>query len=274
MTSVNGEFDFLYQERSEKPREKGLTMIEGDGPFAVAGMNYVQDVVDYAGQWFDLYKFQRGVFGLQRESLLVRKLALLEENDIITFPGGIPMEAAILDDNVTKYFESLQQVGFTGIEISATAADIGTEVRAELIEEASDEGLYVNAEMGKKATETGGESIDFEDHIEEIEILLNAGADMIIFEMEEIESSLVDGDEPNQGAVEALKEVIATVGEENIMFEVPFMPYFDIMETTGWLMNQFGRDINLGNVRPSHVLPLEQQRRGLGQYTFQRNRGL
>ncbi|MFP9061678.1 phosphosulfolactate synthase [Natrialbaceae archaeon A-chndr2] len=262
-------FGELYNSRSSKPRGKGKTMVIGDGLYNLGGTNYLQDLIDFVGPWVDEYKMQRGSIGLQSPELLQRKLDLFDENNILVFPGGNFLEAAIHRDLVDDYLQTMNDIGVPGIEVSTTSIEMEVDDKVALIEQASEMGFHVHAEIGKKASETGGEKLSVEEVNHEVDASINAGADMVILEMEQLKQ--MDGDSVDRGSV--LESIVNTYGMEKILFELPLSSYYEVMEQSWWFISRFGPNVNLGNVNPQHVMPLEQQRRGLGQFAFSNNFG-
>ncbi len=262
-------FDFMIGDREEKVRERGLTMVIGDGPFNVGGMNGLNDLVDVAGEWIDWYKIVWSSWPFQPPSLMTDKIELLDENDVIAFTGGNFLEAAVEDGTETQYFEALIEGGCPGVEVSSTTIDMTLDEKIGLIERATEYGLHVHAEIGKKASETDGDSLRTDTVIAEMSACLDAGADIVIFEMEEIEAAIAgDGADVDAGSIEKIHTVLDAVGKENILFEVPLGSFAEVMEVSGWFIDAIGSDVNLGNVNPNHVLLVEQQRRGIGPHSL------
>ena len=54
-----------------------------------------------------------------------------------------------------------------------------------------------------------------------------------------------------------ITEVAAVVGIEDVIFEAPTKP------AQSWFIKQFGPNVNLGNIAPEDVIPLETLRLGL-----------
>lgn len=242
-------------------------MVIGDGLYNVGGTNYLEDLVEFAGPWIDSYKFQRGAMALQPPELLQSKLDLFADNDILAFPGGNFLEAAVHEGVEREWLESVRAVGCPGVEVSTTSIEMDLGRKAALVERASEMGFHVHVEIGKKASETGGQTLSEAAVRDEIEAAFDAGGDLVILEMEQIEQVRESG-----GGDRSPEEIVSAYaeeyGRERILFEVPLASYYEVMESSWWFMDAVGRDVNLGNVAPEHVLPLEQQRRGLGQYAF------
>jgi len=261
--SQDPRFENLLEPRSEKPRKTGQTMVIGDGVYNIGGMNYLEDLVAFVGPWIDSYKFQRGALGLQSPDLIQSKLALFEQHDITVFPGGNFFEAAFHQRMTEAYMTAIDEIGCPGIEISSTSINLEPQDKGEIVEQAAGYDFHVHAEIGKKATETGGEMLSEEEVREEIEIMLDAGADIIILEMEQLQQMDIESDNGD-----IMNAIVNDFGSDKLLFELPIASYYEVMETSWWYIDRVGPEVNLGNVNPQHVMPLEQQRRGLGQYAF------
>lgn len=260
-------FAFMMRERSEKPREEGITMILGEAVFSMGGMNYLQDLLAVNGAWIDWYKFVWSSFPLQSPSLRARKIELLNEHDVRSFSGGNFFEAAIAQGYEDEFLTAISDARCPGIEVSTTIIDVSLEEKAELIEKAVNHGLHVHGEIGRKATETEGESLTTAEAIEDMRACLDAGAEMVVYETEEVEGIFEDdsGVGTDESMLEQVEEIARAVGQENILFEVPISSdLHEMLEISGWFIKNLGPEVNLGNINPMMVSMVEQQRRGIG----------
>lgn len=262
--TIEDRFGDLYGERSRKPRREGKTMVIGDGLYNLGGMHYLEDMVGFVGPWIDAYKFQRGALGLQPASLLREKLDLFDQHNILAFTGGNSLEAAVHHGVEETFFDAVTETGCPGIEVSSTSIEMELSFKCELIERAIDRGLHVHAEIGKKESETDGDTLSTDAIHKEVDAVLEAGADIVILEMEQLEAMGRDGD--RDGTIDAF---VDEFGRDRLMFEVPLKSYYEVMAESWWFIERFGPEVNLGNLNPEWVMPLEQQRRGLGQNAFQ-----
>lgn len=247
-------------------------MVIGDGLYNLGGMNYLEDLVSFAGPWVDAYKFQRGAMALQSPDLLQTKLDFFAEHDVLAFPGGNFLEAALHEGIEHQYLEAVQDVGCPGIEVSSTSIELSLDRKAELVERAAEMGFHVHFEVGKKASETGGEMLSEAEMNDELEAAFDAGAETVILEMEQIEQVRESGS-GERSLEDVVTGFVDDYGSERLMFEVPLKSYYEVMKSSWWFLDTLGPDVNLGNVCPEHVLPIEQQRRGLGQYAFSTHYG-
>ena len=90
---------------------------------------------------------------------------------------------------------------------------------------------------------------------------LQAGSFKVIAEARE--SGNVGIYRPNRSAhVQLIKRILANVALEDILWEAPKKPQ------QVWFIRQFGANVNLGNIGPNDLIPLECLRLGLRGDTF------
>lgn len=261
--SIDSRFSFLADSRPGKPRETGLTFVVAEGPFyAVRDVDHLRGLLEYAGAWIDWYKFTVGAHVVQPPELVAEKLRLLNDHEVVPFPGGNLLEDAIRAGETTACLEALRDVGFPRLEVSTTTLDVDLDEKGLLIKRASEMGFAVHGEVGRKA---GAGRLSTDRVIEDMECCLDAGADKVIFESDAFEAAFLE-DDPDDGGplTEILDEIGATVGHEPVIFELPLIDDTAVLEAAGWLMDTVGADVNLGNVTPSYVNLIEQMRRGIG----------
>ena len=77
-------------QRTSKPRTNGLTMVSGgDYWLAVAGTHWIEDLVEWGGQWIDYYKVGEPMM-FQPRDLVLKKLVLLRKHGIQPYIGETP----------------------------------------------------------------------------------------------------------------------------------------------------------------------------------------
>ncbi|MDP7237857.1 MAG: phosphosulfolactate synthase, partial [Candidatus Latescibacteria bacterium] len=88
------------------------------------------------------------------------------------------------------------------------------------------------------------------------------GAQVILLEAAEL-----IGDDP--AVAKAVEAVIQRIGLDKVMFELPGpwiegVTHESIHRMRRQLVDQYGPEVNIGNVEPSDLISLEAYRRGLG----------
>ena len=240
--------------RSDKPRNRGLTMVVDWG----IGHNAQQDLIDTGGPYMDFAKIAVGLSRLLPNDALRAKIAAYRENDIETFPGGMFLEYAAVQGKDDIYLPAVVEAGYKWVEVSDNLAPVSLDWKQATIRRAAREfQLKVFGEVGKK--EGLENTIPLVDNARGC---LDAGASIILLEAAELVS-----DDP--GTAEAVEEIVRETGLDRVMFELPG-PWIEgvtlnrIARMRDDLIGRFGPQVNLGNVNPDDLLTLEAYRRGLG----------
>lgn len=261
---VDQRFSFLFDPRPGKPRETGISFIQAAGPFyAVEGETHVRSLLEYAGDWIDWYKFTMAANVVQPPDLVDRKLELLDDHDVQAFPGGNFLEIAVDRGVETEWLAAMEDVGVPRVEVSSSKLDMTVAEKAALVERVADRGFDVHGEVGRKIS-MGETRTDIDRVIDEMHACLDAGADKVIFESDEVEAAFTEADgELDDELTESLFAVTDAVGAENVVFEVPLTQETAVMEAAAWFVRNVGPDVNLGNVNPHYINGIEQMRRGV-----------
>ncbi len=239
-------------ERAEKPRSAGLTMVVdwGLGPHAQ------DDLLATGGPYFDFAKVAVGLSRLLPNSILKAKIDGYRQRQVEAFPGGQYLEYAEVHGFTDAYLPAVLQAGYKWVEVSDNLVPAGLAWKERMIRRASkDFGLAVLGEVGRK--EGLDRSLSLSD---DAGACMAAGARIILLEAAE----LVD---PEIGP--EVEAVVQAVGLEQVMFELPGpwiegVSLSDIHRMKVDLVQRYGHQVNLGNVAPADLLPLEAYRRGLG----------
>ena len=248
--------DFLeIPERSRKPRTQGITMVLDKG----LGYNAARDLME-AKEWIDVIKLGWGTPLLFSETFLKKKIALYRENEIEVSNGGTLLEIVYAKGKIDKFFEKAKKLGLTTIEVSNGKLNFSIEEKAKLIEKARSNGFKVYSEVGKKNPEED-EELSLERRVEEARSDLKAGASKVILEARESGRTGIYNEAGNIKE-DLVRNLVKKIGLNNIIFEAPQK------RQQVWLIINFGREINLGNINPADVISLETLRRGLRGDTF------
>ncbi|MBI4330544.1 MAG: phosphosulfolactate synthase [Chloroflexi bacterium] len=261
MPQHKGIFSFFHLPyRTAKPRTTGLTMVEGDYMLAVAGMYWLHDLVDWGAAYVDLFKVGPTMM-FQPEELVARKLGLLNQHDIRPYLGGNTTETAIMQDCFLPLWREARGLGINTIEISDTIQPLTLPQKVKLIKMARKEGITVFAEVGKKLIGAGGPRthMPLSEVTRQMKECLDAGADKIVYEHTELEDLAEKGE-----GLGSLLEVAGTIGADNIMFEVPVGEWKRVSPFAAFYIQNFGTNVNIGDVDPRHVLQIQKYRMGFG----------
>jgi phosphosulfolactate synthase len=227
-----------------EPRQGGLTHVldKGLGPRAW------EDVLETSGDYIDVVKLGWGTAYVTPN--LKRKLEVLRDKRVVI--GGTFFEAVWARGKVDEYKRWLGELGLTHVEISDGAVEISREEKLGLVIDFARD-FTVLSEVGSKDSAVEFSNDEWTSWLREE---LDAGAWKVITEARESGSSgiFTKGGEMRTDLVE---EIGAAVDLGDVIFEAP------TKAAQAWFVKAFGPAVNLGNIPPDEVIPLETLRRGL-----------
>lgn len=239
-------------ERQDKPRNRGLTMMLDWG----IPLHQQVDVTEAQGHIVDEVKIVAGIPRVMPHGFLKKKITAYVAEGILVYPGGLFAEAAIKHNSYEPFLEHAIELGFSAIEISDQAIEIDAAEKKRLIRKAVEEyQLMVVGETGQKEG-----NMTLSQLIEDVENCLESGASRVLLESYELFRGEIRSDD-----IDAL---INRVPQDKLMFELPVtvlpgMSKDFKAKITLWIIKQFGKDINLGNVEWDEVYFTEMLRRQL-----------
>jgi phosphosulfolactate synthase len=226
------------------PRDGGLTHVidKGLGPRAWA------DVLETGGDYIDIVKLGWGTAYVTAN--LRAKLEVLRGKPVVI--GGTFFEAVLVQDRLDDYKRWLEELGLTYVEISDGVIDLPRERKLELIADLARD-FTVLSEVGSKDAETVYAPYEWVRWIKEE---LAAGAWKVVTEGREGGTAGIyrPTGEMRTGLVD---EIVHEIAVDDLLFEAP------TKASQAWFIKQFGPGVNLGNIPPDEVIPLETLRRGL-----------
>ena len=226
------------------PRVGGLTHVIDKG----LGPRGWEDVLECSGAYIDIVKLGWGTAYVTPN--LKRKLEVLKGKPVVI--GGTFFEAVYVKDKVDEYKSWLHELGLTHVEISDGTIEIPRDRKLELIADFARD-FTVLSEVGSK---DGSVEFAVEEWIEWIKDELAAGAWKVITEAREGGSAGIFSStgEMKTGLVD---EIAQDVAVDDLVFEAP------TKASQVWFVKHFGPTVNLGNIPPDEVIPLETLRLGL-----------
>jgi phosphosulfolactate synthase len=228
------------------PRDGGLTHVidKGLGPRAW------EDVLETCGEYIDIVKLGWGT--AYATPNLHRKLEILSAAGKRVVIGGTFFEVVYAKDKVDEYKRWLAELGLDHIEISDGVVEIPRERKLELIAELARD-FTVLSEVGSKDAEVVFAPYEWVQWIKEE---LEEGAWKVITEGREGGTAGIyrPSGEMRTGLVD---EIVHDIDVDDLIFEAP------TKASQAWFVKQFGPGVNLGNIPPDEVIPLETLRRGL-----------
>jgi len=228
----------------------GLTHVidKGLGPRAW------EDVLETCGDYISIVKLGWGTAYVTPN--LGRKLEVLREKPVVI--GGTFLEAVIAQDKVDEYKRWITGLGLTHVEISDGVIDLERERKLELIADFAAD-FIVLSEVGSKDAEVVFAPYQWVEWIREE---LAAGAWKVITEGREGGTAGIyrPTGEMRTGLVD---EIVHEIEPSELIFEAP------TKSSQAWFVKHFGSNVNLGNIPPEEVIPLETLRLGLRGDTLQ-----
>jgi len=244
------------QQRSAKPRSRGLTMIIDRG----MGLGAFQEMIHLAGPYVDFIKLGFGTAALYPPEQLAAKVAYGRRYGIEVYPGGTFFEAAWAQGLENEFFRFVADVGFSYVEISDGTVELPLAERRRLIREARERGLSVITEYGKKRT---GSRIETPHMREVVEMDWDSGASYTIVEGRESGKDVGVFDQKGNSNDRLVHEIVHRLSQpERLIWEAP-QRHQQI-----YFIQSLGRNVNLGNIAMEDIFSLECLRRGLRSDTF------
>jgi phosphosulfolactate synthase len=238
-------------ERPAKPRDVGFTMAMDKG----LSLREVEDFIESSGEYTDIVKL--GWATSYVTSNLKDKLALYKEAGIPTYFGGTLFEAFIIRDQFEDYRKLLDKYDMPFAEVSDGSIELPHDLKCEYISKLSDQ-VTVLSEVGSKDAE---KIIPPYQWIELMQTELDAGAWKVIGESREAGNVGLfrASGEVRSGLVQ---EILTKIPFEKIIWEAPQKAQ------QVYFIKLVGANVNLGNIAPNEIIPLETIRLGLRGDTF------
>lgn len=238
-------------ERTNKPRNEGFTMVMDKG----LSLREAEDLLETSGHYIDIVKLGWATSFVYPK--LKEKLAIYKENNIPVYLGGTLFEAFIVRNQFDEYRKVLDKFGLSHAEVSDGSIELEHEKKCKYIQTLSEQ-VTVLSEVGSK---DAAKIIPPYKWINLMQKELEAGAWKVIGEAREGGNvGLFRGTgEVRSGLVE---EILTKIPSEKIIWEAP------IKEQQVWFVKLLGANVNLGNIAPNEVIPLETIRLGLRGDTF------
>jgi len=232
--------------RPPKPRQTGLTHVIDKG----LNLREIEGMFDTAGDYVDVVKLGWGTSYVTRN--LEKKIALYRYFDTPVVCGGTLFEAVVARDKVDAYKRWLVDQRFSHVEISDGAVDIPRERKLDLIAEFARD-FTVLSEVGSKDADVVYAPYQWVEWMKEEQ---EAGAWKVITEGREGGTAGIfrPTGEMRTGLVD---EIAHEIDVQDVIFEAP------TKASQAWFVRHFGPEVNLGNIPPDEVIPLETLRLGL-----------
>jgi len=241
----------LTPEREQKPRSKGVLMMMDKG----LSLECVKNIIQVGGHLIDYAKLGFGTSLVSNN--VPEKIKLYRDAGIKVFLGGTLFEAFLIRGLFADYEKLIDKLGVDAVEISDGSMIMEHSQKCEYINHFA-KNRIVLSEVGAKES---GVMTHHADWVSKMAAELNAGSRYVIGEARE---SGTVGIFNNNGKADnnLIDEILKKIPSEKIIWEAP------AKNQQVWFIKLLGYDVNLGNISPSDVIPLETLRLGLRGDTF------
>ena len=218
----------------------------------------LREAEDFIDTSADLTDFVKLGFGTSMVTPKARdKVRLYRQANIKVYAGGTLFEAFLVRNMFDEYRKYIDELDFDAIEISDGSMIMDHDEKCKYIQILS-KTHKVLSEVGSKEA---GILISPHRWTEMMVTELQAGSFKVIAEARE--SGTVGIYRPSGKAHTTLiNRILAKVAIDNIIWEAP------LKSQQAWFIKQFGANVNLGNIAPNEMIPLETLRLGLRGDTF------
>lgn len=238
-------------ERNKKPRDHGITMVMDKGLSIEEAKNFLS----VAHHHIDIIKLGFGTAYVTPD--LKQKIEVYQGYDIPVYFGGTLFEAFLIRNQFQDFINICKEYNITYVEVSDGSIEIPHAEKCGYIEKLTKIGIVLS-EVGSK---DAAHIMPPYKWIELMKAELEAGSTYVIAEAREAGNVGIyrGSGEVREGLVQ---EILTQIPEEKIIWEAPQKAqqlYF---------LELIGCNVNLGNIAPSEVIPLEAMRIGLRGDTF------
>jgi phosphosulfolactate synthase len=239
--------DFLtLPGRPDKPRQFGITHVMDKG----LSLREVEQMVETSGEYLDIVKLGWGTAYVTPN--LREKVALYASLGVPVVIGGTFWEVCLVQNKLEEWKDFIGELGLRHFEVSDGTITLPHGKKLEYIEEYAQD-FTVLSEVGSKDNDVVIAPYRW---VEMIDAELRAGAWKVITEARESGTAGVfrgDG-EVRMGLID---EIAHAIDVHRLLFEAPQK------SQQVWFVRTFGANVNLGNIPPDEVIPLETLRLGL-----------
>ena len=216
--------------------------------------------LDESSHLISILKISMACWIIANEDVTRRKIAAAKARNVSTVTGGGPFEIAVAQRQLPAYLDLCADIGVTRIECGEGFTDMNLEPRT-VVSMARQKGLEVQFELGKKHGGSFGRRI-VEELITQGNRWLEAGAVELVVEARESARGVGLFDSEGQLNRGFADRFVDAYGFDRVTFEAPNKP------SQFALLDHFGRDVRLSNVRLEELLRVEIYRRGLHSDAF------
>lgn len=238
-------------DRPPKPRKYGLTMVMDKG----LSVREAEDFMSVGSEYTDFVKLGFGT------SLITpgfeNKIKIYKKAGCVPYFGGTLFEAFIIRNMFNEYIGFLDKHEIDMVEVSDGSYDIDHKKKLEYISTLAKRGTVIS-EVGSKKKDV---IYSPDEWVAMMKSELHAGSSKVIAEARESGTIGIYNDDGSVN-IPLIKEISEHVKLDNVIWEAP------LKAQQAWFIKNFGSNVNLGNIAPNEIIPLETLRLGLRGDTF------
>ena len=220
----------------------------------------LQGHLQQSAHLMSILKISMACWIIADEAATRRKVAAARAHGVPTVTGGGPFEIAVAQGQLAAYLDLCADIGVTRIECGEGFTDLPLPP-AKVVKLAHQVCLEVQFELGKKHTGAFNEAtVDF--LIEQGKRWLDAGALQLVVEARESALGVGLFDDKGNFNSAFADRFASAFGLDTVLFEAPNKP------SQFRLLDHFGSEVHLCNVRLEELLRVEIYRRGLHSDAF------
>lgn len=238
-------------DRPGKPRNSGITMVMDKG----LSLREAEDFMSVGSEYTDFVKLGFGTSlvtpGLNKKILVYKKAG------VVPYFGGTLFEAFIIRNMFIEFVEFLDKHEIDLVEVSDGSYDFEHERKLEYISRLAKRGTVIS-EVGSKKKEV---VYSPDEWVAMMKSELGAGSAKVIAEARESGTTGIYNEDGsiNSKIINAISDHVKL---DNVIWEAP------MKSQQAWFIKHFGANVNLGNIAPTDIIPLESLRCGLRGDTF------
>lgn len=238
--------------RAKKPREEGLTMVMDKG----LSLNEAENMVALKSELTDIVKLGFGTSLLTR--YIDKKIKLYQKAGMMVYTGGTLFEAFIIRNQFDDFCKLMDRLKLEMVEVSDGSISLQHDTKCEYIHKLS-KNFKVISEIGSKDESVKLTSSEWISYMNKE---LSAGSWKVIAEARE--GGNVGMFDPDGNIKDNLiNQITKNILSSKILWEAPQK------KQQVWFINNFGANVNLGNISPNDIISLECLRIGLRGDTFE-----
>jgi phosphosulfolactate synthase len=219
--------------------------------------------LDQSAHLISILKISMACWMVASEVATRRKIEAAKRHNVPTVTGGGPFEIAVAQGELPAYLDLCADIGVTRIECGEGFTDMPLPA-ATVVKMAAERGLDVQFELGKKHTGAFTDDV-VRELIDQGRCWLDAGALQLVVEARESARGVGLFDDAGGFNHVYADRFAEAFGLNTVLFEAPNKA------SQFALLDHFGREVHLCNVRLEEILRVEIYRRGLHSDAFARS---